>query len=344
MAVGKCLLFLLPLVVLLLPSGHAAVSLKIGFYNTSCPSAESIVRAAVASAVAANPGIAAGLIRMHFHDCFVRGCDASVLLNSTNGDAERDSPPNASLRGFEIINAAKTQLESTCPNTVSCADILAFAARDSAALVGNISYQVPSGRRDGLVSNSTEALLNLPPPSSNISDLVTFFSNKNLTERDMVVLSGAHSIGVAHCASFTARLYNSSSPTGVDPTLDAAYAARLRAVCPNNTAATDPTTVNMDTITPNVLDINYYVGLNRNLGLFTSDHALLTSNTSLNIVNNNLKNATKWAQLFAQAMVKMGKIQPITGKNGQIRKNCALINPSSIELVPEEEGSQVAAS
>ncbi|KAF3786005.1 Peroxidase 1 [Nymphaea thermarum] len=344
MAVGKCLLFLLPLVVLLLPSGHAAVSLKIGFYNTSCPSAESIVRAAVASAVAANPGIAAGLIRLHFHDCFVRGCDASVLLNSTNGTAERDSPPNASLRGFEVINAAKTQLESTCPNTVSCADILAFAARDGAALVGNISYQVPSGRRDGLVSNSTEALLNLPPPTSNISDLLTFFSNKNLTERDMVILSGAHSIGVAHCASFTDRLYNSSSPTGVDPTLDAAYAARLRAVCPNNTAPTDPTTVNMDTITPNVLDINYYVGLNRNLGLFTSDHALLTSNTSLQIVNNSLKNATKWAQLFAQAMVKMGKIQPITGKNGQIRKNCALLNPASIELVPEEEGSQVAAS
>nr|POE71759.1 peroxidase 9 [Quercus suber]POE81721.1 peroxidase 9 [Quercus suber] len=107
------------------------------FYQVSCPQANDIVMSVLERAIAYEPRIAASLLRVHFHDCFVQGCDTSVLLDdSATIVSEKNSMPNKnSLRGFEVIDEIKAKLEEVCPQTVSCADILALVARGSIVFI-----------------------------------------------------------------------------------------------------------------------------------------------------------------------------------------------------------------
>ncbi|XP_078155470.1 peroxidase 5-like [Carex rostrata] len=298
--------------------------LQVGYYDTSCPAAEIIVQQEVSKAVNANPGIAAGLLRLHFHDCFVRGCDASVLLDSTtNNTAEKDAPPNTSLRGFEVIDNAKARLEEACFGVVSCADILAFAARDGVAQAGGQSYPVPSGRRDGIVSTSQEALGNLPPPSAEINQMTQAFANKGFTQSEMVALSGAHTIGLAHCSSFSNRLYNYGPTASQDPNMDPGYVSQLQQQCPQGNTST---VVPMDPSSPNSFDTGYFNDLLNNRGLFTSDQTLTSNQSSAGQVILYANNSDVFFSDFSKAMVKMGYMEVLTGSLGEIRSNCRVIN------------------
>ncbi|KAF7103722.1 hypothetical protein CFC21_104683 [Triticum aestivum] len=209
MAAAKLVLAML-VVAVGVAAGEGGGKLRQGYYEQSCPRAEQIVKHYVERHVPHAPSVAATLIRTHFHDCFVRGCDASVLLNATTGggEAEKDATPNLTLRGFAFLDRVKALVEQECPGVVSCADILALASRDAVGVIGGPFWRVPTGRRDGRVSIKQEALDQIPAPTMNFTDLLTSFRAKGLDVADLVWLSGAHTIGISHCNSFTERLYN----------------------------------------------------------------------------------------------------------------------------------------
>ncbi|KAH9304138.1 hypothetical protein KI387_008542, partial [Taxus chinensis] len=243
-------------------------ALKPEYYLCTCPEAEAIVFSGVDRAVAQDPRMAASLLRLHFHDCFVKGCDGSVLLDDTTTlIGEKTAPPNAnSLRGFEVIDSIKAELEFACPGIVSCADILAIAARDSVMLTGGPTWQVQLGRRDSRTASKALANDSIPAPTSNVATLIQKFQNVGLSQEDMVTLSGAHTIGKARCATFSARLQNQP-----DPTLEKLMLTSLQRLCFNGFSSNSNAVTILDLETPRTFDNGYYRNLPSGQGLLNSD-------------------------------------------------------------------------
>ncbi|XP_030441238.1 peroxidase 27-like [Syzygium oleosum] len=308
----------------LVPEFAHGQGLKVGFYQKTCPNAEAIVKKVIGQVMSVAPSFSGPLLRMHFHDCFVRGCEGSILLNSSTHQAEKDSPPNLSLRGYQVIDRVKTALEKACPATVSCADILAIVARDVVVATGGLSYDAETGRRDGVVSSFTEPLTNLLPPTANITVLKAGFASKGLSVKDLVVLSGGHTIGTSHCSSFTNRLYNFTGKGDADPSLDSNYAARLKLRCKPN----DQTTlVEMDPGSVRTFDIKYFDLLSKRRGLLTSDSALLADSQTKAYLDLQIKTGgSTFFKDFGVSMVNMGRVGVLTGTAGEVRKVCSKIN------------------
>uniref|UniRef100_A0A151UHV1 peroxidase n=1 Tax=Cajanus cajan TaxID=3821 RepID=A0A151UHV1_CAJCA len=198
------------IVTLILLATICDAQLSSTFYDGACPNALSTIRSVIRSAVSEERRMAASLIRLHFHDCFVQvralvllliyilmyallqGCDASILLDDSSSiESEKSALQNAnSIRGYNIIDQAKAEVEKVCPGVVSCADIVAVAARDASFAVGGPSWTVKLGRRDSTTASKSMATSDLPLFTDDLDTLISKFSNKGLTAKDMVTLSG----------------------------------------------------------------------------------------------------------------------------------------------------------
>ncbi|KAJ0083763.1 hypothetical protein Patl1_29914 [Pistacia atlantica] len=300
--------------------GASRAQLSSTFYDTTCPNLTSIVSGVLEPARNSDVRLGAKIIRLHFHDCFVNGCDASLLLDDATGiDSEKNAIPNNSTDGYAVIDNVKTALENVCPGVVSCADILALASEILVVLDGGQSWEVQLGRRDSTTANraGTSAL---PGPAESLSNITQKFTAQGLDTTDLVALSGAHTFGRARCVSFNQRI-TASNP---DPTLDATYLQTLQQNCQSS----DQNLNNLDVTTPDVFDNNYYVNLQNNRGLLQTDQELFSTSgaATVAIVNQYASSQSAFFNAFGASMIKMGNISPLTGTSGQIRTNCRRVN------------------
>ncbi|KAF8369417.1 hypothetical protein HHK36_032571 [Tetracentron sinense] len=281
------------------------------FYDKMCPNALNTIRTSIRTAVSSERRMAASLIRLHFHDCFVQGCDASILLDeAASTTSERNARLNLnSARGFNVIEAAKSQVESICPGVVSCADILAVAARDASVAVGGPTWTVKLGRRDSTSASLSQAETDLPRFTDGLEKIISLFDNK-----------GSHTIGQAQCVTFRDRIYNNASD------IDAGFASTRKRRCPTNAPDGDSNLAPLDLVTPNSFDNNYFKNLIQRKGLLESDQILFSGGSTDSIVSEYSKSPATFNSDFASAMVKMGDIDPLTGSSGVIRKLCNSIN------------------
>ncbi|KAK7374044.1 hypothetical protein VNO80_07468 [Phaseolus coccineus] len=307
-------IFEMPFFLFLCFIGIVSSQLSSDFYSTTCPNALSTIKTGVDSAVSNEARMGASLLRLHFHDCFVQGCDGSVLLNDTSSfTGEQTAAPNVnSLRGFGVIDNIKSQLESLCPGVVSCADILAVAARDSVVALGGQSWTVQLGRRDSTTASLSSANSDLPNPAFNLQQLVDAFSKKDFTTEEMVALSGGHTIGQASCSTFRTRIYN-------DTNIDSSFATSLQANCPS--VGGDRNLAPLDS-SPTTFDNAYFQDLQSQKGLLHSDQELFNGGSTDSQVNGYVSNPSSFQTDFASAMVKMSNLGPLTGSSGEIRTNC----------------------
>ncbi|KAH0775226.1 hypothetical protein KY290_012363 [Solanum tuberosum] len=253
-----------------------------------------------------NPSITGALLRLHFHDCGVRGCDASILIDSDsskNQISEKDSAPNLTVR-----------------------DIVTLATRDAVALAGGPKYTIPTGRRDGLVSNSS---VDLPGPTQPVSEILRFFRTIGLNKFDMVTLLGAHTVGVAHCSFFQSRVSDFRGTGRPDPTMDPELVKKLFKLCNTSKPATtlnDVPRTFLDQNTSFIVDNQYYNQILKKKGILKIDQELALDKLSAPIVARFANNGNAFRKSFTKSMVKMGNINVLVGDDGEIRKNCRVFN------------------
>ncbi|KAM1212761.1 hypothetical protein ACFX2G_004342 [Malus domestica] len=334
--------------------GEAPGTLEYDFYRDTCTEAETIVRATMAHIYSQQKNVSAQLLRLFFHDCFIKGCDASVLLDDSNGNKnrsiEKQAVPNKSLKGFDKIDQIKEVLENVCPGVVSCADILALATRDGIVLADGPFYPVFTGRRDSTRSYPDEAMAEIPKPDDNITQTLRLFSLRGFSDRETVSLLGGHNIGKIGCEFIQARLNNFKGTGKPDPTVSPGFLNEMRIFCDDNGTRSSQNSpapapsrgvlkerssgrrgmpyfqqLSSSISSGRGFDTHYYQSLLKGRGLLFADQQLMANDRTARLVRAYASDdGSTFRMDFSRAMMKMSERRGFTGSQGQVRVHCSL--------------------
>lgn len=306
--------------------GQCYGQLKVGFYHGKCGEndVENVIYEVVKQKISTDPDTVSDLVRLSFHDCFVRGCEGSILL--TGIDVEQTAPINQGLGGIKAVNDLKAAVEKACPGVVSCADTLVIGARAAISLAGGKWFEVETGRRDGRVSLRSEAQANIPPPTMPVPVAIELFASKGLNKDDFVVLLGGHTVGTAHCHSFKDRLYNFHNTNNPDPSISSSMLKLLRNTCPLDNNIDNEAFLDQTHNSHFKVDNGYYKQILAHNGTMEIDQNLASSPLTRGLVTGLAYSRTQFLDQFGPAMVKMARIGVLTGSHGEIRKTCASVN------------------
>ncbi|KAF8041390.1 hypothetical protein BT93_A0098 [Corymbia citriodora subsp. variegata] len=292
------------------------------FYNKTCPDVEKYVKEQIELYAKQDKTLAPKFIRILYADCFIKGCDASFLLDGP--DSEKTAAANSALLGapLDVIDKIKEVLEQNCPGVVSCADIINLAARDAVVWTGGTSYPVPTGRRDG--NSSTAASVDLPLSAVPWSSVVPYFQARGLDVLDLTTLLGGHSLGRTGCVFISDRLYDFNKTGQPDPSMDPSLLVQLREQCPQN--STNHVYLNPDTGENYTLGDTFYHRVLTHRAVLGIDQQIAAHNDSYQIAEKFDASFDDFKKNFGRSMTRMGFAHLLPGDQGEIRKNCRVVN------------------
>ncbi|XWS14226.1 hypothetical protein CRYUN_Cryun36dG0104900 [Craigia yunnanensis] len=279
-----------------------SIVLQINLYKKSCR------RQNPSSSIGLKMQYPKKLLRLHFHDCFVNTRHSLGLY-------------------FSLRFSCKIMLD------------VSFAGCDASVLLdGTEDFIVrgPSGKskwaeKTAWVLAKAAATNNIPGPNSTVPTLVAKFQNVGLSFNDMAALSGAHTMGMARCSTFTSRLQG-----GPDINLD--FLQNLQQLCSESNGNTR--LAHLDLVSPATFDNQYYINLLSGEGLLPSDQALVTEDyQTRQLVLSYAEDPLAFFEDFKNSMLKMGSLGPLTGSDGEIRRNYRIVNELHRQMVVRIEAN-----
>ena len=132
-------------------------------------------------------------LRLAFHDAGT--FDVHTKKGGANGSIQLDEElKREANQGLGFAVQVLREMKKSTPET-SMADLIAFAGAYAVWKLGGPDMDLRPGRKDSF-EISPDGMM--PDENDSLEKLIESFSRMGLTLRDLVVLSGAHSVGKAH--------------------------------------------------------------------------------------------------------------------------------------------------